>query len=114
MPDFVAAETADSAVARASAAANRAADNLDSWSVSAKHLPDAGGRFSKWAPGVDINDTVAGVLRSRGASFLPNAGNDSRFIVQEDLGTVVGTGGQTSVKVVVGYDGNVITAYPVK
>lgn len=109
-----AAETVDSALARASAAANRAADNVDSWSVSAKQLPDAGGRFSKWAAGADINNTVAGVLRSRGASFLPNVGNDSRFIVQEDLGTVVGAGGQTSVMVVVGYDGNVITAYPVK
>jgi hypothetical protein len=82
--------------------------------VSAKHLPDAGGRYNKWASGVDINSTVESVLRSRGASFLPNAGNDSRFIVQEDVGTVVGTRGQTSVKVVVGYDGNIITAYPVK
>jgi hypothetical protein len=82
--------------------------------VSAKHLPDAGGRYNKWAPGVDINSTVAGVLRSRGASFLPNAGNDGRFIVQMDVGTTVGTKGQTAVKVVVGYDGNVITAYPVK
>jgi hypothetical protein len=63
---------------------------------------------------VDINGTVEDVLRSQGASFLPNAGVDSRFVVQEDVGTAIGTRGETSVKVVVGYDGNVITAYPVK
>jgi hypothetical protein len=63
---------------------------------------------------VDINSTVAEVLRSPDASFMPNIGNDGRFIVQMDMGTTVGTRGQTVVKVVVGYDGNVITAYPVK
>lgn len=38
-----------SALAAASNAAFRAADAVGEWTVSAKHLPGAGGRWSKWA-----------------------------------------------------------------
>jgi hypothetical protein len=47
--------------------------------------------------------------------FLPNtSGTANSFIVETSLGQVIGTKGQTWLKVVVSDDGNIITAYPVK
>jgi hypothetical protein len=90
-----------------------AADNVGGWTVSAKHLPNAGGNYNKWAPGVDINGSVAGALRSEGATFWPNPGGTAdSFIVRTEMDTAVGTKGQTVVKVVVSNDGRVITSYP--
>ncbi|NYI70205.1 hypothetical protein GGQ54_000765 [Naumannella cuiyingiana] len=104
-----------SRLAEASSSAFRAADNIDDWTVSAKYLPGAGGRWNKWAEGVDIDGSVAGALRSEGASFLPNAGTATdRFVVRTNMGSIVGRRGETFVKVVVSNDGRVITAYPVK
>jgi len=104
-----------SRLAEASSSAFRAADRVGDWTISAKHLPGAGGRWNKWAEGVDINGSVANALRSEGASFLPNAGTAAdRFIVRTNMGSVVGTRGETFVKVVVSNDGRIITAYPVK
>ena len=36
------------------------------------------------------------------------------YIVEADIGTVVGTKGETVIRAVVGADGKVITAFPVK
>lgn len=114
-PSAGVAANAGSRLAEASSSAFRAADNVGDWTVSAKHLPGAGGRWNKWAEGVDINGAVANALRSDGASFLPNAGSATdRFIVRTNIGTAVGTRGETFVKAVVSNDGRIITAYPVK
>jgi len=110
-----AAEAANSGsrLAEVSDSAFSAADNIGDWTVSNKHLPNAGGNYSKWAPGVDINQTVADALRSEGATFWPNSGGTAdSFVVRTQMDTVVGTKGQTIVKVVVADDGRVITAYP--
>jgi hypothetical protein len=104
-----------SRLAEASSSAFRAADNVGDFTVSAKHLPGAGGRWNKWAEGVDINGTIANALRSDGAAFLPNAGGAAdSFIVRTNVGSVIGTKGQTVVKAVISNDGRIITAYPVK
>lgn len=110
----VAANTG-SRLAEASSSAFRAADNVGGFTVSAKHLPGAGGRWNKWAEGADINGTIANALRSDGATFLPNAGGAAdSFIVRTNVGSVIGTKGQTYVKAVISNDGRIITAYPVK
>ncbi len=111
---MVAANTG-SRLAEVSSSAFRAADNVGDFTVSAKHLPGAGGRWNKWGEGVDINGTIANALRSDAATFLPNAGGvaDS-FIVRTNVGSVIGTKGQTYVKAVISNDGRIITAYPVK
>ncbi|SEG43121.1 hypothetical protein SAMN04488592_2986, partial [Microbacterium azadirachtae] len=97
------------------AAAARAASNVDDWSVSAKHLPGAAGRWNKWAEGVDINGTVKDALVSSDSTFMTNTGGAAdSFILRTNMGQVVGTKGETSVKVVVSNDGRIITAYPVK
>lgn len=110
-----AAANTGSRLAEVSNSAFRAADNVGDFTVSAKHLPGAGGRWNKWAEGVDINGTIASALRSDTATFLPNAtGAADSFIVRTNVGSVIGTKGQTYVKAVISNDGRIITAYPVK
>lgn len=61
------------------------------------------------------NGTIANALRSDAATFLPNAGGAADgFIVRTNVGSVIGTKGQTYVKAVISNDGRIITAYPVK
>ncbi|MHB8289713.1 MAG: DUF6531 domain-containing protein [Acidimicrobiales bacterium] len=103
------------ALADASSAAFDAADNAGDWTVSAKHLAGSGGNWAKFAAGTDPNALAAQALRSTDALFLPNSGGAAdSFIVKNDLGQVIGTQGQTWLKVIVSNDGQIITAYPVK
>jgi hypothetical protein len=97
--------------------AGKAANNVGDFKLSAKHLPDAKGRYRKFANGVDPYDAIAKALKSDNAEFLPNlpsAQGEARFAVRTDLGTQVGTKGETAVRVVVSWDSRIVTAYPVK
>lgn len=103
------------ALSDASSAAFDAADNAGDWTVSAKHLVGSAGNWAKFAAGTDPNALAAEALRSPDGLFLPNSGGAAdSFIVKTDLGQVIGTQGQTWLKVVVSNDGQIITAYPVK
>jgi hypothetical protein len=111
----VAAEVGGSALADASNAAFKAADNAGDWTVSAKHLAGAAGRWAKYVEGSDPNALAQEALRSQDAIFLPNAtGSADSFIVRTELGRVIGTNGQTALRVVVSSIGRIITAFPVK
>jgi hypothetical protein len=111
----VAADGGGSALADASSAAFKAADSAGDWTVSAKHLFGAGGRWAKFAEGADPNALAQEALRSPDAQFLPNPnGAPGSFLVRTDLGRVIGSAGQTAVRVVVSNDGRVITAFPVR
>ena len=104
-----------SALADASNSAFRAADNAGDWTVSAKHLFGAAGRWAKFAQGADPQAAVQDALRSPSATFLPNlSGGPGSFIVRTDLGYVIGSNGQTALRIVVSSDGRIITAFPVK
>jgi hypothetical protein len=102
------------ALENASEAAFQAADNADDWTVSAKHLAGSGGNYSQFAAGTDPNALAADGLRSPDAQFYPNASGGERFVVKADLGQVIGTRGETWIKIVVANDGQIITAYPIK
>jgi hypothetical protein len=104
-----------SALANASNAAFKAADNAGDWTVSAKHLAGAAGRWAKFAEGTDPNALAQEALRSPDAMFLPNAtGSADSFIVRTEVGRIIGTNGPTALRVVVSSDGRIITAFPVK
>ena len=106
---------ATSALARESKAAFEAADNIASFTFSAKHSPGAAGTYSKFASGVNPYKAVAEALRSERAVFKTNPGGMAdRFRVITNLGRVVGSKGQTSIRVVVSNSGRIITAFPVK
>lgn len=109
----VAARGAGSALREASGAAFRAADDVAAFRVPAKHLPGAGGRYAKFGDGVDPHGAIAEALRSPNAVFSPN-NVDGSFRVMTDLGRAVGSRGETAIRVVVGNDGKIWTAFPVK
>jgi len=52
-------------------------------------------------------------IRSENALFLPNNQEVSYKIIT-DLGKTIGTKGETKVQVIIGVDGKIWTAYPVK
>jgi hypothetical protein len=52
-------------------------------------------------------------LESPDANFLPNNQPNSYKIVT-DIGQIVGTKGETKIQVIVGSDGIIWTAYPIK
>ena len=103
-----------SALQTASRAASKAAKTASEFKVSAKHLPGAGGNFAKFAEGVNIGDAIKTALTSDAAKLLPNGDKINSFVVIADMGTQVGSKGETSLKVVVGNDGKIWTAYPTK
>jgi RHS repeat-associated protein len=79
--------------------------------ISPKHLPGAGGRFNKFAQGVDPEAAVREGLQSPNAIFRPNPDHPG-YRVDTDLGRVIGEGGRTTVRTIVSSDGRVITAFP--
>ncbi len=98
----------------ASRAAFDAADDIGSFSVKLKHLPGSGGRYNKFDYGVDPNAAIQEALRSDAAQFLPNPNLPDTFRVVTDLGRPIGTRGESTLRVIVGLDGQVINAFPVK
>jgi hypothetical protein len=103
-----------SALARASEAAFKAADNVHEFTVPLKHAPAAAGRWAKFADGVDPHGAIAEALRSKDAVFNRNGDLDTSFRVQADLGRVIGTKGETSIRVVLDFTGKIWTSFPVR
>jgi RHS repeat-associated protein len=103
-----------SALGTASGAAYAAAQNANKFTVPLKHLANSAGRWAKFAQGVDPQQVIREALSSPNAQFLPNSESSSSFVVVTNLGRTIGSKGETSVKVVVDYTGNIWTAYPKK
>src|ERR1700740_3082764 len=76
--------------------------------------PAAGGNWAKFASDVDPKAVVREALTSPNAQFLPNGTDPNSFRVVTDLGRVVGSKGETVVRVVVDFSGKIWTALPVK
>ena len=108
------ATNSGSALADASSAAFRAADDPASIFIKNKHLASAGGNHAKFASESisEVQGWVAQGLRSDGVQFLPNQ-LDGTFRAIVPAGQVVGTKGQTFIRVIVTGDGRVINAFPV-
>lgn len=113
-PTRTAAAEGGSRLAETSSAAFRAADDPAAIFIKNKHLSAAGGnqaRFTSDNVG-EVQGWVAQGLRSDGVQFLPN-GLDGTFRAIVPAGQVVGTRGQTFIRVIVSDDGRVINAFPV-
>jgi uncharacterized protein YukE len=89
-------------------------DYLRILTVPLKHAPAAAGRWAKFAEGVDPHGAIAEALRSEDAVFSRNGDLDTSFRVQADLGRVIGTKGETSVRVVLDFTGKIWTSFPVR
>jgi RHS repeat-associated protein len=105
------AATQDAAMRDAAFQAARAARTFD---VSSKHLWWAGGNAGKFAAGVDIQAAIEAGLRSAAARFLSNPQLPGSFRVVTDLGVPVGTKGQTVIRTIVTFGGDIITSFPVR
>ncbi len=103
-----------SALARASQAAFRAAENPSSIFVKSKHLASAGGNSAKFASDdiSQIQGWISRGLQSEGVQFLPNQLDDT-FRAVVPGGGPIGTRGQEFIRVIVTGDGRVINAFPV-
>jgi len=102
-----------SEIGKASKAALEAAKNADQFVVSRKHLFGAKGRYNKFAKNVDHVKAIREALISDMATFRANTRPDS-YVVMTDIGRTVGSKGESRVKVVIGKDGKIWTAYPIK
>ena len=101
------AAEAGSALADASSAADDATDNIDDFSLSAKHLAGAGGNYAKFSDGVVPKEAIEEARPSPDAKFYPNPQIPNSFRVVADPGTAVGTRGQTAVQVIVTDSGRI-------
>jgi len=76
---------------------------------------DAGGRWQKFVTtdNGQVNTWVQEGLCSVNAKFLPN-NQEASYKIITDLGKTIGTKGETKIQVIIGADGKIWTAYPVK
>lgn len=101
-----------SALQEAAYAAGRASSRIGEFRVPHKHLAGSGGRWATFKEGTDPHGIIEEALRSDRAQFSPNSLPDS-FRVTKTLGRAAGEQGETAVRVVVGSDGKLWTAFPV-
>jgi hypothetical protein len=80
---------------------------------SAPTLPNAHGKWAIFAESSNPNALIAEALSSSAAKFFPN-GVEGAYKITADLGRIVGTKGETSVRTIVGKDGKIWTAFPEK
>jgi hypothetical protein len=71
-------------------------------------------RKAKFLSSVDARMAIADALRSVDAVFMANSQLPETFRVVTDLDRVVGTKGETVVRVIVSEDGRIINAFPVR
>ena len=83
-----------------------------SYTVKPYHLQGSKGGRSKFLSEVNPNSYIAKALRSRRAKVVKNS-SDSWSLVA-DMGRVIGTKGQTRIKVVFTRTGKIVTSYPIK
>lgn len=79
-----------------------------------KHLSSAGGKYNKFNldSSEDVLRMVQNSLKSQNVAFAPNKHARSWQVIV-DMGTQIGTKGQSSVKVILGYGGKIWTMYPI-
>lgn len=99
------------------AARLRAMNEIDSFSLPRKHHPDAGGHWSKFAHGVDFKQAIRDALRADCGCLRENVVDglvrSDSYIWELNLHRTIGSKGETSLRVVLGQDGKIWTAFPI-
>jgi hypothetical protein len=93
--------------------ANKAASAVENFFVKSKHLMYASGTWAKFATTSQsiIQGWISEALKN-GSKFVLNS-EDSYYVIY-NMGRVIGTNGEKSIKVVFTFAGRIITAFPVK
>jgi hypothetical protein len=100
------------ALETASDTAFEAAKRVDDFVIPKKHLPGAGGNWSRFAEGIDAKAAIKEGLQSDAARFLPN-NKPGSFKVEVPLGRAVGSNGEEALRIIIGEDGKIWTAFPI-
>ncbi len=94
--------------------AKKAADNISSWLPKDKHmLSSTAKRAAKFTTDNmdEVRPIIQQALRSENLQFLPNSAGGIKGVV--DMGRVIGTKGQTGLRVIFDEADNIWTAFPV-
>jgi hypothetical protein len=93
--------------------AQQAIANISNYTVKSKHLMSATGDWAKFATSSSsqVNTWITTALRNSN-QFIINS-EDSYYTIYE-MGQVIGTKGETAIKVVFTVAGKIITSFPVK
>gem|GEM_PF-2243130 len=107
-------ENSQSTLENASDAALNASKNNEIF-IKNKHLNIGSGRYSKFNTNniSEVKGFVKEALNSSKAVFKPNNLSNT-FIIEADIGRVIGTRGQIKIRAIVGFDDSVINAFPIK
>lgn len=97
-------------------AIKQAIKKVSKFSVSNKHLSNAGGRYRKFntTSKSKVNKWIKEALQSKNLSFTINDNKKLSFVITANLKKKIGTKGETKIKIVIGWDGKIWTAYPIK
>ncbi|UYO36139.1 SAR2788 family putative toxin [Bacillus zhangzhouensis] len=89
---------------------------VSKFSVSNKHLSNAKGRYRKFdtKSKSTVNKWIKEALQSKNVSFTINNNKKLSFVITANLKKKIGTKGETKIKIVIGWDGKIWTAYPIK
>ncbi|PAF22762.1 hypothetical protein CHH49_04030 [Terribacillus saccharophilus] len=96
-------------------AISAAVKKVASWSVKDKHLTSTGGKYAKFNTS-SKSQVRTWVKEGLGKSFVSidvNKNDKLSFVIVTNLKKKIGTKGQTKIKIVIGHDGKIWTAYPV-
>ena len=86
--------------------------SADQFALGAKHAAEAAGTWAKFAQGVNPNAVLREALNSPNALIQPNDANSIEVITA--MGRVIGSKGETAVRVIVDFSGQVVTWFPVR
>ena len=94
---------------------SKAIGKISKFSVSAKHLASAGGRYSKFNTTSQsiVRNLIKTALTSKSFSEIGDNGNNSYYIIV-NMGKIIGTKGERYIKIIIDAAGNIWTAYPKK
>lgn len=98
------------------AALSNAIKKVANFSVSKKHLSNAGGRYTKFntTSQSTVRSWVKQALQSKPTINFNENYSKLSFTITANVGKKIGTKGETKIKVVFDYTGKVWTAYPAK
>lgn len=61
-----------------------------------------------------VNKWIKEALQSKNLSFTISDNKKLSFVITANLKKKIGTKGETKIKIVIGWDGKIWTAYPIK
>jgi RHS repeat-associated protein len=90
--------------------------NVSKFTVSKKHLKNAGGNFNKFKTDsqAEVRKLITQALKSKNNIIRIELNSSDSYYVIVDMGREIGTKGEKFLKIIFTFKGKIISAYPVK